>query len=101
MRTIVEYTDIKRPRNEYPRRIVSPTHPSPCCGAQMRVIGKEHRDRGKFVYKRCGQCGYTVRCVVGLDWRWIRTRLSQAQRPAVGLRSRPWGETWIAYRWVS
>ena len=100
MRTIVEYSDTKRPRNQYPRRIVSPTHPSPCCWARMKVIGKQHRDRGKFVYKRCSQCGYTVRSVVGLDWRWIRTRLSKAPRPVASLRSRPLSETWIAYRWV-
>ena len=100
MRTIVEYTDAKRPRNQYPRRIVSPTRPAACCADQMKVIGKQHRDRGKFVYKRCNKCGYTVRCVVGLDWRWIRTQLSQAPRPVASLRSRPWMETWIGYRWV-
>lgn len=101
MRTIVEYTDVKRPRNQYPRRIVSPTHSGPCCEKGMRIVGKQHRDRGKFVYKRCTTCGYTVRCYVGLDWRWIRTQLAQAPRPVASLRSEPWMQTWIAYRWVS
>src|SRR5574341_911517 len=97
MRTIVEYTDAKRPRNQYPRRIVSPTHPSACCAASMKEVGKLHRDRGKFVYKRCGKCGYTVRCFVGLDWRWIRTRLSEAPRPVAGLRSQPTTESWTLH----
>ena len=100
MRTIVEYTDAKRPRNQYPRRIVSPTHPSACCAANMRDVGKPHRDRGKFVYRRCAKCGYSVRCFVGLDWRWIRARRSEAPRPLASLRSQPWTETWSAYRWV-
>ncbi len=101
MRTIVEYNDAKRPRNEYPGRIISPTRPRPCCADNMQVIGKKHRDRGTFVYKRCARCGYTVRCIVGLDWRWIRTQMSQAPRPVASLRSEPRMETWIADRWVS
>jgi len=100
MRTIVEYTDVKRPRNLYPRRIVSPTRPGPCCADTMKIIGGQHRDRGKFVYKRCTKCGYTVRCFVGLDWRWIRTQLTQTPRPVASFRSEPRMETWIAYRWV-
>ena len=100
MRTIVEYTDARRPRNEYPRRIVSPTHPGPCCAADMKPIGKAYRDRGKFIYKRCTKCGYTVRCFVGLDWRWIRTQLARVTKPRASLGPEAWLDTWITYRWI-
>ena len=39
MATIVEYTDRKVPRNRYPRRIVSPSHSSPCCFSDMEELG--------------------------------------------------------------
>ena len=101
MRSIVVYTDAKRPRKQYPHRILSPTHPRACCADHMKVVGTQHRDRGKFVYMRCEKCGYTVRRFIGLDWRWIRTQLTPQSRPVARHRSEPWTETWIAGRWVS
>lgn len=62
MATIVEYSRSKPPLNAYPRRIISPPHPSPCCRTEMHRIGKVEQERGwSFFYKRCRICGYTVR----------------------------------------
>lgn len=63
MDNIVEYRSDTPPSNEYPRRIVSPLAPSPCCQANMTRIGQNAIDATwRFYYKRCEVCGYTVRC---------------------------------------
>jgi len=63
MDSIIEYRDDQRPANDYPRRIVSPTGPSPCCMDHMERIGHSGFDANwRFFYKRCRICGYTVRC---------------------------------------
>ncbi len=65
MLTIVEYTDTKSPRNQYPHHIISPAHASPCCFTAMEAIGPEaHGDHWVYRYKRCRTCGFTVRGVV-------------------------------------
>jgi hypothetical protein len=68
MATIVEYTDEKKPTNAYPKRIVSPREPGPCCVSKMEQIGTEQREQGwTFIYKRCRKCGFTVRHVTSRD----------------------------------
>jgi len=63
MTNILEYRDDAAPRNEYPRRIVSPTRPSTCCLTHMERVGRGAIDsRWRFYYKWCAICGYTVRC---------------------------------------
>jgi hypothetical protein len=63
MDSIIEYRDDRTPANDYPRRIVSPTAPSPCCMDHMERIGHCGFDANwRFFYKRCRICGYTVRC---------------------------------------
>ena len=65
MPTIVEYTDKKQPRNEYPNRIVSPATSGPCCFSDMEEIGElEVDDRWTFQYKRCRSCGFALRVIV-------------------------------------
>jgi hypothetical protein len=65
MSTIVEYTDRAVPKNEYPRRIVSPTRSSSCCFSKMEDLGPIQREgRWEFQYRRCGKCGFTVRVVL-------------------------------------
>ena len=65
MATIVEYTDRKRPQNRYPERIISPTRPQPCCFSDMEELVTSHAtDRWVFQYKRCRQCGFTVRVIL-------------------------------------
>ncbi len=65
MTTIIEYTDAKPPQNLYPDRILSPSHPDSCCLLRMEQIG-EPLVEGSWVYhyKRCRQCGFSVRVVV-------------------------------------
>lgn len=63
MGNIIEYRDDQAPASDYPRRIVSPTAPSACCMDHMERIGHAGYDANwRFFYKRCGICGYTVRC---------------------------------------
>ncbi len=65
MGTIVEYTDQKPPRNEYPKRIISPTRALPICFTDMEEIGTAQREeRWIFQYRRCRECGFTVRLVL-------------------------------------
>ncbi len=64
MATIVEYTDTKTPQNLYPRRIISPSHSGPCCFANMEVVGEIEQDgHWEYEYKRCRECGFTVRLI--------------------------------------
>ena len=65
MATIVEYTDRKRPTNRYPHRIVSPSRSGPCCFSDMEELGTPREDaRWLYRYRRCRQCGYTVRVIL-------------------------------------
>lgn len=62
MVSIIEYSVEKKARNSYPHRIISPPIPSQCCQARMNRIGQvQVEDNGKFYYKRCSRCGFTVR----------------------------------------
>jgi hypothetical protein len=62
-KNIIRYTDEESPRNDYPRRIVSPPKPSGCCGDDTRVMVGTARevDGFKFCYKICEECGHAVR----------------------------------------
>ncbi|HSB70707.1 MAG TPA: hypothetical protein VLH58_04460 [Candidatus Methylomirabilis sp.] len=65
MATIVEYTDRKRAQNGYPKRIISPTRAQPCCYSDMEELGTSHEtERWVYQYKRCRQCGFTVRVIL-------------------------------------
>ncbi|HSB71239.1 MAG TPA: hypothetical protein VLT62_18075 [Candidatus Methylomirabilis sp.] len=65
MATIVEYTDSKSPSNEYPDRIVSPLQAGPCCFTDMERVGApEVEERWRYQYRRCRQCGFTVRAII-------------------------------------
>lgn len=65
MPTIVEYTDTKEPRNQYPARIISPSRSGACCFSDMQTIGEPQREgRWSYGYKRCRQCGFTVRVIL-------------------------------------
>lgn len=63
MENIIEYRNDHPATNDYPRRIVSPTRSSACCMQHMERIGRPAFDAAwRFYYKRCGVCGYAVRC---------------------------------------
>jgi hypothetical protein len=65
MPTIVTYTDREPAINQYPQRIVSPSRPKACCFSDMEEIGPAEQDeRWVFQYRRCRQCGYTVRVIL-------------------------------------
>lgn len=62
-RNIIRYTDDEAPRNDYPRKIISPVRPSGCCSDENReMVGPMREVDGfKFCYKICQQCGHAVR----------------------------------------
>lgn len=65
MSTIVDYTDREPAANQYPERIVSPRRPAPCCFTDMEEVGPaQHEGRWVFQYRRCRQCGFTVRVIL-------------------------------------
>ena len=63
VRNIIRYTDDEKPKNEYPKKIVSPTQPSACCKEENRVMVGSVReiDGFKFCYKICRKCGHAVK----------------------------------------
>ena len=63
VRNIIRYIDDEKPRNDYPKRIVSPSKPSRCCNDDNRVVVGTTRevDGFKFCYKICQKCGHAVR----------------------------------------
>lgn len=62
MATIVEYSSQRKAINAYPAKIVSPPVPSACCEFSSDQVGGVQEESGwRFVYHRCGVCGYTVR----------------------------------------
>jgi hypothetical protein len=63
MKNIIRYTTDEGPRNEYPRRIVSPPKPGVCCTEENRKIFGSAReiDGFKFCYKVCRVCGHAVK----------------------------------------
>jgi hypothetical protein len=54
-RNIIRYSTAEKPRNDYPRKIVSPPHPSGCCTDENRTaVGNVREVDGfKYCYKIC------------------------------------------------
>ncbi len=63
VKNIIRYTDEEKPRNDYPKKIVSPSKPSSCCVDENRTTVGQVRevDGFKFCYKICETCGHAVR----------------------------------------
>ena len=63
VRNIIRYTNDEAPRNDYPKRIISPVRPSTCCRDENReTVGSMREIDGfKFCYKICGECGHAVK----------------------------------------
>ncbi len=63
MKNIIKYADDEEPKNEYPKRIVSPSKPSKCCSDNNReMVGNTKEIEGfKFCYKICEECGHAVK----------------------------------------
>ena len=62
-RNIIRYSDDDKPKNDYPKRIISPSQPSDCCTDENReLVGNVREVDGfKFCYKICVECGYAAR----------------------------------------
>lgn len=60
---IIEYSTEETPKNDYPRRIVSPPRPARCCTDKNRIsVGSIREVEGfKFCYKVCQECGHAVK----------------------------------------
>ena len=62
-KNIIEYSDTETPKNDYPRRIVSPTRASTCCTDDSRInVGSVREVEGfMFCYRVCQDCGHAVK----------------------------------------
>ena len=62
-KNIITYSVKAKPKNDYPKRIVSPPTPSKCCTEQNRdAVGPPKEVEGfKFQYKICRKCGHAVK----------------------------------------
>ena len=62
-KNIILYTDSESPKNDYPRKIVSPPRPADCCTDANRIsVGSVREVEGfKFCYKICQECGHAVK----------------------------------------
>ncbi len=62
-KNIIRYSQEEKPRNDYPKKIVSPPLPSDCCNDQNReIVGTTREVDGfKYSYKICGECGHALR----------------------------------------
>lgn len=49
-KNIIEYTDKESPKNDYPRRIVSPTRASKCCTEESRINVGSVREVEGFMF---------------------------------------------------
>lgn len=68
MATIVKYSAEQQPYNAYPKRIVSPPSPGPCCVKHMERVGKIEWEKGfPYYYRRCRVCGFTVKHLLPVE----------------------------------
>ena len=63
IKNIIHYVDDQKPKNDYPKKIVSPPRPSPCCTDENReTVGSVREVEGfKFCYEICSECGHAVK----------------------------------------
>ena len=62
-KNIIHYSADEKPKNDYPKKIVSPPYPSECCTQDNRLtVGNIREVEGfKFCYKICDECGHAVK----------------------------------------
>ena len=62
-KNIIVYSESQKPKNDYPKKIVSPSRRSHCCTDDNReTVGNLREVEGfKFCYKICAACGHAVK----------------------------------------
>jgi hypothetical protein len=86
MENIIEFRNDLPAVNQYPRHIVSPTAPSPCCMGGMERIGDAQSDEaGQFYYTRCPVCGYSVRRFFAPSLTRVNEQAQQIRRKLAGM----------------
>jgi hypothetical protein len=62
-KNIIHYSTTEKPKNDYPKKIVSPPASSSCCTDDNReIVGSMREVEGfKFCYKICTECGHAVK----------------------------------------
>ena len=62
-KNIIHYTEDEKPKNDFPKKIVSPPSPSACCNNDNREsVGQPKEVDGfKFQYRICTKCGHAVK----------------------------------------
>lgn len=63
IKNIITYSEKLKPKNDYPKKIVSPPSPSKCCtDANRDAVGDPTDVEGfKFQYRICRKCGHAVK----------------------------------------
>ena len=58
IRNIIRYTDSEKPRNDYPKKIVSPAKPSDCCRDENREMVGNVTEIDGFTFEDFELIGY-------------------------------------------
>ncbi|MFQ5456914.1 MAG: hypothetical protein ACE5FC_00465 [Myxococcota bacterium] len=77
IKSIIVYTTDQKPKNLYPRKIISPPFPSKCCTNKNRVrVGKIYEELGRnYYYKVCKSCGHAVKYYFNKETEFDTPRL--------------------------
>ena len=77
IKSIIVYTTTQKPKNNYPRRIISPPLPSECCVDANRVrVGKIYEELARhYYYKLCKKCGHAVKYYFNIESEFNTPRL--------------------------
>ena len=77
IKSIIIYTSDQKPKNLYPRKIISPPFPSKCCTNANRLrVGKIYEELSRhYYYKVCKACGHAVKYYFNKETEFDTPRL--------------------------
>lgn len=77
IKSIIIYTSEQKPKNLYPRKIISPPFPSKCCTNANRMrVGKIYEELSRhYYYKVCKVCGHAVKYYFNKETEFDTPRL--------------------------
>ena len=77
IKSIITYTSEQKPKNLYPRKIISPPFPSKCCTNANRMrVGKIYEELSRhYYYKVCKACGHAVKYYFNKETEFNTPRL--------------------------